>query len=280
MTDGVAVPPVARLLVWRHGRTEWNANGRFQGQLDPPLDDEGRVQAARAGPHLAELLAGQETVVVSSDLMRARDTAGVLAPLLGVGVQVDERLREHGLGSWEGLTRDEVAALHPEQYADWMAGRPVRGRGGESADAVAQRALAAVAGLPPVDIAVLVTHGGTAGRLIEALLGLGVDHRRVFGPLGNCHWSELSFQGTRWRLMRHNTSVPRQGTAPAPVATQEAARRSGADADGTSPRTGASPEEGAAAVPRNGAGTPSRDGAEPSSRDGAGSAPEDADAAL
>ena len=280
MTDGVAVPPVARLLVWRHGRTEWNASGRFQGQLDPPLDDEGRAQAARTAPHLAELLAGQETVVVSSDLVRARDTAGALAPLLGVGVQVDERLREHGLGSWEGLTRDEVAARHPEQYADWMAGRPVRGRGGESPDAVAQRALAAVAGLPPVDVAVLVTHGGTAGRLVEALLGLGVDHRRVFGPLGNCHWSELNVQGTRWRLMRHNTSVPRPGVVPAPVGAQEAARRSGADDDGTPPQAGASPEEGAAAVPPNGAGTAPREGAEPPRRDGAGPAPEDADAAL
>jgi broad specificity phosphatase PhoE len=272
VTDGFAVPPVARLLVWRHGRTEWNATGRFQGQLDPPLDDEGRAQAARTAPHLAELLAGQETVVVSSDLVRARETAGALAPLLGVGVQVDARLREHGLGSWEGLTRDEVAARHPEQYADWMAGRPVRGRGGESADAVAQRSLAAVAGLPPVDVAVLVTHGGTAGRLVEALLGLGVDHRRVFGPLGNCHWSELSFQGTRWRLMRHNTSVPRPGVAPAPAGAQETGRRSGADADGAPSGTGASVEEGSAAAPRKGAGA--------AQADGAGPAPEDADAAL
>jgi probable phosphoglycerate mutase len=272
VTDGLAVPPVSRLLLWRHGRTEWNAGGRFQGQLDPPLDDEGRAQAARTAPHLAELLAGQETVVVSSDLLRARDTAGALAPLLGIDLQVDERLREHGLGSWEGLTRDEVAARHPEQYADWMAGRPVRGRGGESADVVAQRSLAAVAALPPVDVAVLVTHGGTAGRLIEVLLGLGVDHRRVFGPLGNCHWSELSFQGNRWRLMRHNTSVPRPGAGAAPVGAQETGRRSGADVDGAPPRIGASPEEGPAAVPWNAVGA--------APRDGAGPAPEDADAAL
>jgi broad specificity phosphatase PhoE len=57
-------------------------------------------------------------------------------------------------------------------------------------------------------VAVLVTHGGTAGRLIEALLGLGPEHRRVFGPLGNCHWSELSFQTSGWRLMRHNQAAP------------------------------------------------------------------------
>ncbi|SDY07923.1 probable phosphoglycerate mutase [Modestobacter sp. DSM 44400] len=257
MTDGVAVPPVARLLVWRHGRTEWNAGGRFQGQLDPPLDDEGRAQAARTAPHLAELLSGQQTAVISSDLLRARGTAAALAPLLGVPVQVDERLREHGLGAWEGLTRDEVAERHPEQYADWMSGRPVRGRGGESADSVGQRSLAAVAGLPPVDVAVLVTHGGTAGRLVEVLMGLGADHRRVFGPLGNCHWSELTFQSTRWRLMQHNVSVPRPGRAPTPVDVTLAGRRSGADADGHPSRSGATPEEGAPAA-----------------------SPEDADAAL
>ena len=130
MTAGAADPPVHRLLVWRHGRTAWNAGGRFQGQLDPPLDDEGRAQAARTAPHLATLLRGEDTVVVSSDLHRARDTAAALAPLLGVEVQVDGRLREHGLGTWEGLTRAEVSERHPGHDSDWIAVRPVLGRGG------------------------------------------------------------------------------------------------------------------------------------------------------
>ncbi|GAA4733181.1 histidine phosphatase family protein [Modestobacter marinus] len=251
MTQGADAPAVPRLLVWRHGRTEWNAAGRFQGQLDPPLDAEGRSQAARTAPHLAALLAGQETLLVSSDLQRAVDTAGALAPLLGVPLRVDERLREHGLGSWEGLTRHEVADQHPGQYADWMAGRPVPERGGEAQADVAARALAAVADLPPAATAVLVTHGGTAGRLIEALLGLGAAHKRVFGPLGNCHWSELSFQASGWRLMRHNLSAlaPERveggmrspgdrGAFPEPSAT---------DAP-DAPQAGASPEEGAPAT--------------------------------
>jgi broad specificity phosphatase PhoE len=221
VTAGLAAPSVRRLVVWRHGRTHWNASGRFQGQLDPPLDEEGRAQAARTAPYLAAALPTEETVVVSSDLQRAVDTAGVLAPLLGVPVRVDERLREHGLGSWEGMTRDEVAERHPGQYEDWVAGRPVPGRGGEAQADVAARALAAVADLPPAASAVLVTHGGTAGRLIEALLGLGQEHRRIFGPLGNCHWSELSFQASGWRLMRHNVSVP------APVQLEGGRRPSG-----------------------------------------------------
>ncbi len=209
--------PVPRLVVWRHGRTEWNASGRFQGQLDPPLDGEGRAQATRTAPHLlAGDLSPETTVVVSSDLVRAVETATALTALLGVPLRLDERLREHHLGAWEGLTRDEVAARHPEQYADWLAGRPVEGRGGEDAPAVAERALAALSDLPAAEVAVVVTHGGTGGRLMEALLRLGPEHRRVFGPLANCGWSELARQGTRWRLMRHNcavAAVPATGSA-------------------------------------------------------------------
>jgi probable phosphoglycerate mutase len=222
-----AALPVPRLLIWRHGRTEWNATGRFQGQLDPPLDEEGRAQAARVAPHLIACgLTPENTVVVSSDLTRAAETAATLTDLLGVPLTLDARLREHGLGAWEGLTRDEVASRYPEQYADWVAGRPVRDRGGEQSAQVAQRALAAVADLPAVGVAVLVTHGGTAGRLLEALLGLSPDHRRLFGPLGNCAWSELTRQSDRWRLIRHNSWVAPlpeaasgNGSAPPPTPT-------------------------------------------------------------
>ncbi len=227
--------PVPRLVVWRHGRTEWNAVGRFQGQLDPPLDADGRAQAVRTAPHLvAGGLGAGSTVVVSSDLVRAADTAAALTALLGIPLRLDERLREHGLGSWEGLTRDEVAERHPEQFADWLAGRPVQGRGGEENAAVVARALAALADLPPADAAVVVTHGGTAGRLIEALLELGPQHRRVFGPLANCGWSELVRQGERWRLLRHNCSV---AVVPAAGADGHAGRHG--------PDTGATPEGGA-----------------------------------
>jgi glucosyl-3-phosphoglycerate phosphatase len=200
----VAVP---RVLVWRHGRTAWNAEGRFQGQLDPPLDQVGRDQAARSGAQLAALLPPEGTVVVSSDLQRAAATAAALVPLLGVPLRVDPRLRELDLGSWQGLTRQEVAERHPGQYADWVAGRPVLGRGSEEPDEVAHRALAALGDVPAAEVVVLVTHGGTGLRLIEALLGLGRDRRRLLGSLGNCAWSELLQQSGRWRLVRHNQSV-------------------------------------------------------------------------
>jgi probable phosphoglycerate mutase len=211
------------LVIWRHGRTEWNAAGRFQGQLDPPLDEVGRRQAARTARWLAAELPPEGTVVVSSDLSRAAETATALTDVLGVPLRIDPRLREHGLGCWEGLTRDEVAERYPDQYADWLAGRPVRERGGEEPAHVAERALAALADLPPSAVAVVVTHGGTAGRLLEALLGLGPDHRRVFGALANCAWSDLNRQSGRWRVMRHNMSVlaPSEGAR----AAQDTARQ-------------------------------------------------------
>ncbi len=236
--DLLATPPaepgVQRLVVWRHGRTEWNLAGRFQGQLDPPLDAVGREQAARAAAILAAGLPNPGTVVVTSDLVRAVDTATALTDLLGVPLRRDPRLREHSMGLWEGLTREEVAARYPEQYAAWTAGRPVVDRGGEDPDAVSVRAHAALHDLPAAEAAVVVTHGGTAGRLIEGLLGLEPHHRRVLGPLGNCAWSELVAQGSRWRLVRHNLSaVPAVDGGPVPQ------RRL---------RAGASPEEAAPPV--------------------------------
>jgi probable phosphoglycerate mutase len=183
-----------------------------------------------AAPQLvATGLSAADTVVVSSDLIRAAETAATLTDLLGVPLQLDKRLREHAMGMWEGLTRSEVADRYPEQYADWVAGRPVRGRGGEDPSAVAARAVAALADLEPAATVVVVSHGGTAGRLTEHLLGL-TGHRRLLGPLGNCAWSELVSHGSHWRLLRHNISplhpsgdapgVPGTGTglraAPAP----------------------------------------------------------------
>jgi glucosyl-3-phosphoglycerate phosphatase len=141
------------------------------------------------------------------------------------------------MGCWEGLTRSEVADRFPEQYADWLAGRPVQGRGGEDPAAVGERALEALADLPPAGVAVVVTHGGTAGRLIERLLDLGPEHRRVFGPLGNCAWSELAVQSDRWRLLKHNNSAPQLPAEP------QLPSRPGAGLL----EAGASPEEGAAA---------------------------------
>lgn len=93
-----------RLLVARHGQSEWNAVGRWQGQADPPLSEEGRLQAADAGLRL-----GTFDAIWASDLQRASLTAEIIASIIGIGpVLLDQRLRETHVGPWEGLTHDEV----------------------------------------------------------------------------------------------------------------------------------------------------------------------------
>lgn len=112
---------MTRLIVWRHGNTEWNADGRVQGQTDVPLNDLGREQARAAAAVLAEL---RPDAIVSSDLRRAADTAAALAALTGLPVRPDARLRERYFGHWQGLALSEVAERFPEEYARWRAGDP------------------------------------------------------------------------------------------------------------------------------------------------------------
>jgi glucosyl-3-phosphoglycerate phosphatase len=198
-----------RVLLLRHARTSWNAERRFQGQADPPLDDVGRSQAYEVAPLISAI---RPNLLVSSDSTRALQTAAVVGELTGLPVRPEPRLRERGLGHWEGLTREEVADRYPDEYADWRAGRDVSRRGGETRDAVANRALAAFRDVPDVAIAVLVTHSATAMALTNALLGIPQEVHPL-GPLANCHWTELYLESpdgrqSAWRLRGHNLGPP------------------------------------------------------------------------
>jgi probable phosphoglycerate mutase len=214
-----------RLFLLRHGRTAWNAQRRFQGQADPPLDEVGRAQAYEVAALVAAL--GPD-VLVSSDAKRAMQTALPLGEVTGLAVRSEPRLRERSLGHWEGLTRDDVAAQYPDEYADWVAGHDVSRRGGETRHEVAALALAAFEDLGEVETAVLVTHSATAMALCNALLGIAQEVH-VLGPLANCHWTELLVEdhdaslGARpvWRLRAHNIGAP--GTvAPLPISVEDA----------------------------------------------------------
>lgn len=103
--------PPTRLLLVRHGQSEWNAAGRWQGQADPPLSDLGREQAYRAAQRV-----GSVDLIACSDLERAADTAMVISEMLGIGpVVVDDRLRERDAGAYSGLTRAEIDEQFPGQ---------------------------------------------------------------------------------------------------------------------------------------------------------------------
>ena len=147
-----------RILLARHGETEWNRIGRWQGQADPPLNGLGRRQARE----LAERLSGDGIVAVySSDLRRASTTARVVAERLGLDVVEDPELREIDVGSWSGLTRTEVQARFPDGFARWQAGEI--GHDGETREQLTDRVVSAVeriARAHPGQTVVAVTHGG------------------------------------------------------------------------------------------------------------------------
>jgi broad specificity phosphatase PhoE len=145
---------MTRLLLVRHGQSTWNADGRWQGQADPPLSSLGRLQAFHAAKAV-----GAVDVIVASDLERARDTALVISEAIGVGpVVVDPDLRERSAGEWSGLTRDEIEAAWPG-YLDARKRPP----GWEPDESVLERLHRALARIDEdyrgADVLV-VTHGG------------------------------------------------------------------------------------------------------------------------
>ena len=209
---------MTRLIVWRHGNTDWNAVDRVQGQLDVALNDVGREQAANAAPLLAAL---RPDAIVASDLRRATDTAATLAALTGLPVRTDVRLRERYYGQWQGLTMTEVAERFPAEYARWRAGEPDPGCEVESLDDLGKRvgdALQNVADAVPGGTIVVATHGGGARQGCGHLLGWDSTVLRAVGSLQNCHWTDLRHDDVRgWHLRGHNVGLIMQGTVPAAI---------------------------------------------------------------
>jgi len=202
--------------LWRHGQTTWNAEHRFQGQSDIPLDETGLAQAERAARLLAALRPG---LIVSSDLSRAVSTAAPLARLAGLEVILDKDLRERSGGSWEGLTDTEIRERYPDEHASWT---PPDGEPGAAvADRVAaalQRTATAVAEQSSGRdaLAVVVSHGAALRLGMSRLLGMPDGLFGVLGPLSNCSWSVLGVRHGRWRLQEHNA-----GTLPEPVLSDD-----------------------------------------------------------
>src|SRR6476661_3313571 len=167
------------LLLVRHGETDWNADGRLQGQTDRPLSDFGRRQALQ----LAEELAEEELeAIYSSDLARARETAEIVAERFGLPVVLDPDLREKDWGTWEGLNaveRDRVEFV------------------GESTEAHQGRMLGAlrrIAERHPGDRRVLVvTHGGSMRRVQTAAMGMAMPVVEYCG-LWSCVYEDDAFR--------------------------------------------------------------------------------------
>jgi glucosyl-3-phosphoglycerate phosphatase len=205
-----------RVVLWRHGQTIWNAEHRYQGHADIPLDETGLAQAQRAARLLAAL--GPQAIV-ASDLCRAVETAQVLADLSGIPLRQDKRLRERAGGDWEGLTNDDIRDRYPEQWARWDP------PGGESEPSVGDRFAVAVTDavgiLPSGGTLVIASHGSAIRAGIGRLLGLPQAAWRMLGPVQNCSWSVIApapdgWEYRGWRLLEHNA-----GTLPEPVLSDD-----------------------------------------------------------
>ena len=209
-----------RVVLWRHGRTEWNVAGRVQGQTDTALDEVGVRQAAAAAARLASL---RPVRILSSDLQRARHTAEELSRLTGVPVELDERLREMNFGEREGLTWKESWERFPDLMKAMLEDREERFPGAElhaEAGALSAAVTEALETLEDEQTLVVVAHGAVLRVGVCTFLGFPEATWRTFAGLSNCSWIALEQispeHDTRWRLTEWNA-----GTLPEPVMSDD-----------------------------------------------------------
>jgi broad specificity phosphatase PhoE len=184
---------VTTILLVRHGETDWNNEGRWQGHADRPLNEAGRTQALV----LAESLAGRQIdAVYSSDLVRAHATARIVADQLGLPVELDAGLREVDVGEWSGRAHDDLERSDPEGFRRWREGG--KGwQGGESYEQMGERVVATVLEIAerhPGGTILIVSHGGSIRACRATAAGLEYAASRVaaIGSTGNCEVVELS----------------------------------------------------------------------------------------
>jgi probable phosphoglycerate mutase len=196
-----------RIILVRHGETDWNAAGRMQGQSDTPLNALGRAQAECVAQCLAHEPVG---AIYSSDLARALETATIIGQALDLPVITSSRLRERRYGIWEGLTWSEIQTRYPEQMAERRARplefAPPRGETGGELLARALIELQCIGQRHPGAVVVVVTHGGLCYVLLNHILG-GVNGDRREFTFGNASIHRLEVDGERWAVVSMNETV-------------------------------------------------------------------------
>jgi len=193
-----------RLILVRHGLTDWNKTHRYQGQTDTDLNATGREQARATADRLVN---EPISVAISSDLQRASETAAIIAAPHGISVQPDPRLRELNLGQWEGLTFEEVKSRFPEEWLSVSTGRAyLSPAGGEPLESVVTRIESALADLyayPDGQTVLLVAHGGSLRCLLCQALGVN-PHKLWQFRFGSCTVTELILEKGRAMLTLFN----------------------------------------------------------------------------
>jgi len=189
------------LVVIRHGETLWNSEHRMQGQQDSALSELGRAQA-RA---LAKRMQNERfTHLYSSDLTRAFETAKAVADVTGHEVRLDTGLRERSFGIFEGLTRAEMAARHPEEYARFRSRDPDYALpGGESPRAFHDRCMncfTQIATRHAGERVVVIAHGLLLASLYRVVHDLDLQHPRTL-DLINTGLNIFRYRANRWHLL-------------------------------------------------------------------------------
>ena len=185
------------LLLVRHGLSEWNVAGRWQGWADIPLAPEGEAQAREARRALDGM---GLTAIVHSGMARTARTAELLAEGLGLPpVEAEPGLKEYDVGEWSGLTRPEIEARWPGALDAWFQGRLPATPGGESRDGFASRLLDAVRRVAlthPGGTVLCITHGGAVGTLQRLLSEGGGQPGPRIGNLSG-RWVHVDWEGER-----------------------------------------------------------------------------------
>ncbi|MGH7855724.1 MAG: histidine phosphatase family protein [Candidatus Binatia bacterium] len=209
-----------RVLLIRHGETEWNRERRWQGHANVPLSPEGMRQAERLARWLCRERPGVRAVY-SSDLDRAVDTARAVAAAYGVDPILDPAWREMDVGAWSGLGRPEIEIRFAEEWRRILAGEDLRRGGGETFGGFTERIVSALERLPalhPGGTTAVVTHGGVIRAALLHLRGLPFARLREIAPVENAAFAELSSNGDGWQVLGLGTETPGS------VATTAAAR--------------------------------------------------------
>jgi probable phosphoglycerate mutase len=204
----------------RHGETEWNRNGRWQGHADVPLSAEGYRQAHSLAQRLAADGAHFDHIY-ASDLSRAMETAQIAAQALGMVVQADPALREINVGSWSGLTRNEIIAKYPGAFSTVHSAPD-----GEQREVFEERvggALTAFAKRHDGEQIAIFTHGGTIRAMLYHLLvqqGVALEIPHIGNTsITTLRWQQNGWQALRLNDMEHLETGDFQGQAPDVLAT-------------------------------------------------------------
>jgi broad specificity phosphatase PhoE len=195
---------MTRILLARHGETDWNRDGRWQGHNDQPLNDRGRGQAAALGAHLATM---RVDVLYASDLVRARETAAAVEAATGLEAAIDPELREVDVGDWVGCNREQAKERDPEWYRRWADGVVEGYHGGETYAELQRRSVRAFMRITEAAdgrTAAIVCHGGNIRAIVSEVVGLSAAERWRVAGVANCSLTAIERRNGRLTLVTFN----------------------------------------------------------------------------